>query len=192
MTERITLTTLLERIENAGEGEQLSMNEVLEAVGQRGFAPLTLILALVAAMPTGAIPGLPTVCGISIALVSIQLVFGKRYPWLPSRLKRLSINRQRYESMAERLKPWTRRLDKLVKPRLAPLVGDIAVRLIGLLFVLLAACMPPLEILPFAAAAPAGGIALISMGLAGRDGLWVLLGLLPAVFGAWLIYTIVT
>ena len=37
----------------------------------------------------------------------------------------------------------------------------------------------------------ASGIALISLGLAGYDGLWVLLGLAPAAFGGWLIYGLV-
>ena len=191
--ERITLTDLLDDLEKAGEGEELSIAEVLEAIGERGYAPLTLILSLLAAIPlTGAVPGIPTVCGISIALVSIQMVFGKRYPWLPKRLTRMSIPRKRYSRVAEKLKPWTRRLDRLVKPRLQSLVGPVAIRLIGLFFVLMAACMPPLEILPFAAATPASAIAFISLGLAGRDGLWVLLGFIPAGVGAWLVAAMLT
>ncbi|ROO30122.1 exopolysaccharide biosynthesis protein [Salinisphaera japonica] len=189
MSERITLTDLLEDLENAGQGNELSIAEVLETIGERGYAPITLILSILAALPTGAVPGIPTVCGISIALISIQMVFGKRYPWLPDKLKRMSIQRQRYSRVADKIKPWTQRLDRLVKPRLETLVGPVAIRLIGLFFVALAACMPPLEILPFAAAAPAGAIAFISLGLAGRDGLWVILGFIPAGVGAWLIFT---
>lgn len=188
MERGITLTTLLEILESSGDSEQLTLDEVLATIGERGYAPLTLILSLIAILPTGAVPGVPTVCGASIALVSIQLVFGKRYPWLPKKLRRMSISRTRYIKVAERVRPWTRRIDRLVKPRLHWLVEGAASRVVGLLFVVLALCMPPLEILPFAAAAPGGGIALISLGLAGRDGLWVLLGLIPAAVGAWLIY----
>ncbi|MGB7756374.1 MAG: exopolysaccharide biosynthesis protein, partial [Salinisphaera sp.] len=131
------------------------------------------------------------ICGVSIALVSIQLVFGKRFPWLPKKLRGVSISRTRYIRVAERVRPWTRRIDRLVKPRLQWLVEGAASRVVGLLFVALALCMPPLEILPFAAAAPGGGIALTSLGLAGRDGLWVVIGLIPAAVGAWLIYGLV-
>lgn len=187
----ITLTTLLEILESSGEDERLTLGEVLATIGERGYAPLTLILSLIAILPTGAVPGVPSVCGLSIALISTQLVFGKRFPWLPRRMRRLSIRRTRYVRVAERIRPWTRRIDRLVKPRLHRLVDGVASRFIGLLFVVLALCMPPLEILPFAAAAPASGIALISLGLAGYDGLWVLLGLLPAAFGGWLIYGLV-
>lgn len=185
-----TLTELLEQLDRSNDRPELSVNDVMYAIGERGYAPLTLILALIAMLPTGAVPGVPSVCGVSIAMVSVQLVFGKRYPWLPARLRRLSISHARYTKTAERIKPWTRRLDRLVKPRLDVLVEGGASRLIGVLFVVLAICMPPLEILPFAAAAPAGAIALISLGLAGRDGLWVLLGLVPATLGGWLIYSL--
>ncbi|HET7313825.1 exopolysaccharide biosynthesis protein [Salinisphaera sp.] len=191
MERGITLTTLLEILESSGTSERLTLGEVLATIGERGYAPLTLILALIAILPTGAVPGVPTVCGASIALVSIQLVFGKRCPWLPKKLRALSIRRTRYTRVAERVRPWTRRIDRLVKPRLPWLVEGAAARVLGLLFVVLALCMPPLEILPFAAAAPGGGIALISLGLAGRDGLWVLFGLIPAALGGWLIYGLV-
>lgn len=188
----ITLTTLLEILESSSDSERLTLGEVLATIGERGYAPLTLMLALIAILPTGAVPGVPTVCGISIALVSIQLVFGKRYPWLPKKMRAMSISRTRYTKVAERVRPWTRRIDRLVSPRLHWLVEGAATRALGALFVVLALCMPPLEILPFAAAAPGGAVALISLGLAGRDGLWVLLGLLPAAFGGWLVYGLVT
>lgn len=183
----ISLTALIEQLEHSGESGRLSIDNVMNAIGARGYAPLTLILALIAILPTGAVPGVPTVCGVCILLISSQLAVGKRYPWLPARLRRLAIDRARYARVAEHIKPWSRRLDRLVKPRLEVLVEGWSVRVIGLLFMLLAACMPPLELLPFAAAAPGGAIALISLGLAGRDGLWVLLGLLPAALGAWLV-----
>lgn len=191
MERGITLTALLEMLESSGDSDQLNMGEVLATIGERGYAPLTLMLSLIAILPTGAVPGVPTVCGISIVLISSQLVLGKRSPWLPKKLRQMSISRARYIRVAKRIRPWTKRLDRLVKPRLQWLVEGTASRLIGLLFVLLALCMPPLEILPFAAAAPGGGIALISLGLAGRDGLWVILGLVPAAFGGWLVYGLI-
>lgn len=188
----ITLTTLLEMLEHSDGGEQLTLDEVLATIGERGYAPLTLMLSLIAILPTGAVPGVPTVCGVSIALLSLQLACGKRFPWLPAKLRGMSISRTRYVQVARRVRPWTRRIDRLVKPRLQWLVDGAASRALGLLLLALALCMPPLEILPFAAAAPGGAIALISLGLAGRDGLWVLIGLLPAALGAWPIYGLIS
>jgi len=189
MSQHNTLTDLLETLEADGDGQRLSLGEVLNVIGERGYGPLVLVLALIAALPTGAVPGIPSVCGISIALVSAQLVCGKRYPWLPRRLRRMSIERRHYARVADRITPWTRRLDRLVRPRLRLLTAGIATRVIGLACMALGLCMIPLEVLPFAAAAaaPATGIAMMAMGLTGRDGAWVLAGLVPAGLGLWFI-----
>lgn len=187
MSEATTLTALFESLDAVGEGERLSIGEVLSVIGARGYGPLVLVLALIAALPTGAVPGIPTICGVCIALVSAQLVFGKAVPWLPKRLKRLSIERSRYKQVSYRIKPWTRRIDQLVRPRLTALTEGAATRLIGVAGVALGLCMIPLEVIPFAAAAPAMAIALTGLGLTGRDGVWVLAGLVPAGLAVWLI-----
>ncbi|MES1940782.1 exopolysaccharide synthesis, exoD [Salinisphaera sp. T5B8] len=200
MGEQTTLTGLLESLDSSAQGQadshgsddQLSIGEVLEVIGERGYGPLVLILALIAALPTGAVPGIPSVCGISIALVSTQLIFGKAHPWLPKRLRRLAIERHRYRQVSRRLIPWTRRIDRLVRPRLTVLVQGASTRLIGLACVALGLCMVPLEILPFAAAAPALGIALMGLGLTGRDGFWVLAGLVPAGLAGYFVYTVLS
>ncbi|MES1924682.1 exopolysaccharide biosynthesis protein [Salinisphaera sp. T31B1] len=191
MSDATTLTELLKTLESDGEGERLTLGEVLTVIGERGYGPLVLILALIAALPTGAVPGIPSVCGISIALVSAQLVFGKDYPWLPARLRRMSIDRQHYASVADRIMPWTRRLDRLVRPRMGWLTEGVATRVIGLSWVALGACMIPLELLPFAAAAPASAIAMMGLGLTGKDGYWVIAGLVPAAVGVWFVVKLI-
>ena len=121
MGQQPTLTGLLESLDSSADAkaesnsaaDRLSIGEVLQVIGERGYGPLVLILALIAALPTGAVPGIPSVCGISIALVSTQLIFGKAHPWLPKRLRRLSIERHRYRQVSRRLTPWTRRIDRI-------------------------------------------------------------------------------
>lgn len=195
MGEATTLTALLESLDttaaDADGNDRLSIDEVLTVIGERGYGPLALMLALIAALPTGAVPGVPSVCGVSIALVSTQLVFGKSYPWLPARLRRLSIGRDGYKKVSRRLTPWTRRIDRLVRPRLHVLVGGLAARLIGLGWVVLGLCMIPLEIIPFAGAAPALAIALMALGLTGRDGVWVLAGLVPAAIAGYFVLRLI-
>ncbi|NNC23304.1 exopolysaccharide biosynthesis protein [Salinisphaera sp. USBA-960] len=181
MSREVTLTLLVDDLEHSGSDKALTIDEVLTVIGERGFGPLVLIMALLVLLPTGAVPGVPTACGLCIVLIAGQLVVGKRRPWLPARLRRLSIDRMRYKQVAGRIKPWTRRVDRLVKPRLSMLTDGVMARLIGVVMVVVALCMPPLELLPFAAAGPAFGLVLTSLGLVGRDGLWVLIGLVPAV-----------
>lgn len=188
MGEATTLTALVESLDSDAEGERLTMDEVLIVIGERGFGPLMLILALVGALPpVGAVPGVPTVCGVSIALVASQLAFGKSYPWLPRKLRDLSVERRRYKQLSYHIKPWTRRIDRFVRPRLGRFTKGVASRLLGLACVALGLLMIPLELIPFAAAAPASAVALIGLGLTGRDGAWVLAGVVPAVLALWFV-----
>ena len=87
-----------------------------------------------------------------------------------------------------RVRPWTQRFDRLLKPRLPMLVNALAQRLIALLTVLLALAMIPLELLPFASAIPALAIVLMGLGLTAGDGLLTLVGLLVVVAGAIVIW----
>ena len=46
MSEATTLTALFESLDAVGEGERLSIGEVLRVIGARGYGPLVLVLAL--------------------------------------------------------------------------------------------------------------------------------------------------
>lgn len=185
------MTDLLDRLEQETHGERLSLAEVLRIIGNRGYGPLLLVVSLLAILPTGVIPGLPSICGLSIVLIASQLAWGRRFPWLPRRMRRLSIERQRFVETAHRIKPVTRRLDRFVKPRLTILISGAAARGLAVVCIMLGLLMIPLELLPFAVIAPGSAVALIGLGLSGHDGLWVIVGILPAIAGFWLVYTLV-
>lgn len=190
VNEAITLTRLIDKLESETDGDRLPLAEVLRVIGNRGYGPLLLIVSMLAVLPTGVIPGLPSICGLTIALIAAQLAWGWDSPWLPYRMRKLSIERRRFTENAERVRPVTRRLDRFVKPRLTILVHGIAVRGLAVICIILGLLMIPLELIPFAVIAPGSAIALIGLGLSGHDGLWVIAGFVPAVAGFWLVYTV--
>ncbi|SHF42158.1 Uncharacterized conserved protein [Modicisalibacter ilicicola DSM 19980] len=183
MTERITLTRLLEQLDESGTGEMLRLQDIVDNFDSRGFGPLLVLPALIVLLPTGAIPTIPTLCGLFIATLAGQLALGKTSPWLPRRLGRRGISHDRFHRAVTRLKPWTERFDKLLKPRLQAFANPLSRRLIAALAVMLALSMIPLELLPFAAALPALAIALMGLGLAAEDGLVMLIGLAVVIGG---------
>lgn len=190
MNEAITLTVLLDKLECETGGDRLSLAEVLQIIGNRGYGPLLLVVSLLAILPTGVIPGLPSVCGLSIVLIASQLALGRPFPWLPQRMRRLAIGRQHFVETAHRIKPITRRLDRFVKPRLTVLIHGVAVRALAIICIMLGLLMIPLELLPFAVIAPGSAVLLIGLGLSGHDGLWVIAGIVPAIVGFGLVYTL--
>ncbi|WP_435102507.1 exopolysaccharide biosynthesis protein [Arhodomonas sp. AD133] len=178
------LTDILDELAGELDGKHITIGDVVAVFQSRGFGPLLLAPALIALLPTGAVPGVPTVCATLVVLTAAQLVLGRRSPWLPSRLSRVALARERFLAVYNRARPVTRRIDGLTGQRLGILTNGPAPRLVAALCLLLALTMVPLELVPFAAAVPAAAIVLLALGLSVRDGLLVLIGILAAVAGA--------
>ncbi|WP_110600938.1 exopolysaccharide biosynthesis protein [Salinicola lusitanus] len=192
MSERMKLTDILETLDQQVEDETITLQDIVDTFNARGFGPVVLLPALIALLPTGGVPGVPSLCGIFIALMAIQLVFGRRSPWLPGTLAERGISHERWHRVTQRVRPWTRRIDRFLAPRLSWLMGDVTQRLLALLMVVLGLGMMPLELLPFAAAIPALAIVIMALGLTAGDGLMMLIGLAITVaggvgLGLWLI-----
>lgn len=183
MSERINLTGVLDLMDDKAQGEKLTVGAIMEAFGSRGFGPLLLAAALIELLPTGGIPGVPTFVAILVILFASQLVWGRNTPWLPKKLRDKGFKRASFNKARDKIKPLTRKLDVLIKPRLSVFVTPVAARVVGIICILLALTMPPLEIVPMAGYIPAVAVALLAVGLSGHDGLIVLLGSIVGVLG---------
>lgn len=171
------VTEIVKEIHENFPGEKIQFGEIVEQFEDRGFGPLLLVPALIAILPTGAIPFVPTLCGLLIILISVQILFGKAHPWLPKRLRNASVRKEKFDDHYETFTKWTKRFDKLVSERLVFLTRNIATRVVAFISILLGALMPPLELLPLACAIPGVSIALFAVGLSSKDGLIILLAL---------------
>lgn len=111
------------------------LRQLCEGLGERGFGLLLLVAALPAFIP---IPAGGAVSGPLVALLALQLLLGRRRPWLPAFLARRSPRREallRFERLAD---PWLRRLERLVRPRLPRLFEHpLALALTGALVLLI-------------------------------------------------------
>lgn len=179
--ELTNLTQVLDHLDDKADGEKLTVNAMLQAIGNRGFGPLILAAALMEILPTGAIPGVPTLVAIVVIILSIQLVLGRQCPWLPNKLRIKGFDREKFKMTRDKAKPVTTRVDRVFKPRLHWLTTPFVAKIVGGACIVMAVTMPPLEFVPFASSVPAVAIALLAIGLTARDGLFVLLGLLAAV-----------
>ncbi|OHV12911.1 exopolysaccharide biosynthesis protein [Kushneria phosphatilytica] len=185
MSETEKLTELLESLDRNHSGDTVSIGDIVENFASRGFAPLLVVPAMLAMICP--LPGVPTACGLFVALVAIQQVFGRRSPWLPRRLREVSIGQQRFHRAIEKARPFTTRLDRLLKPRLSFIDQPAVERIIAILVVLLGLSMAPLELVPFAAALPSATLLLIALGMVARDGLVMIIALGIAFIGlAWI------
>jgi len=156
---------------------KVRLGDLLDQVGERSHGPLVLVPALIALMPTGAIPTVPTIMAALIVLVAVQIVFSPDHIWLPKKLQGFTIGTAKLRHAMDWARPWARKLSWLFRNRLLFVNEPPFIFLTALGLIAMAATMPFLELLPFAAAAPSFVMVVIGLGLTMDDGLWTLIGL---------------
>lgn len=168
------LLVVIEAIE-APSG-RVSFEEILEAVGRRSFGPLLLLAGVITLMPViGDIPGVPLLMACFTLLVCTQLLIRRRTFWLPAWLRRRWISRAALHKGLGYLHRPARGIDRLLHRRLALLTGPRGVQASALACLLVAASMPPMELIPFSANVAGLTLSLFGLALMARDGLLALI-----------------
>jgi hypothetical protein len=171
------LQQLLDRIAGAAEDrDRVSVDRVLEVIGRRSYGPLLLVAGLATLAPViGDIPGVPTIIGLVVFLAAVQLLIGREYFWLPRWLLDRSMARDKFCRGLQWLRPPARFFDRFLRPRLMILTQGAAIYVIALVCVLIAAAMPPMELVPFSANGAGAALTMFGLSLIARDGLLALL-----------------
>ena len=180
MEKAMNLTAVLDEIEENIDGDNISFGKIVDEFEDRGYGPLLLIAALFIMLPTGGIPGIPTVLAVVIIFIAAQLTWGRSTPWLPNKLRSISFDKAKFTKAASKIKPVTRKVDYILRPRLKRFAKKPMTRIIGAVIIGLCLFMPFLEIIPFADVIPSSSIVIISLGLTARDGIFTLVGLIAA------------
>ena len=148
-----------------------SLGEVVGAFGDRGYGLLLVILALPSAMPLPA-PGYSTPFGIALLLVGVQMLAGKRVPWLPRRVLQRRVTPKTGERMLGFGMRFFGKVEHLVSPRLPWLFQRGWLSFIS--FLLLAMAFLMMLPIPLTNTVPAAAVFLLGIGLVEKDG-WVVL-----------------
>lgn len=161
-------------------GERLTVREIMAVLQDRAFALLIVLLGLPNCLPMP--PPIPLVCGLLLALVAVQIVFGREAPWLPRQLLNRSMARTDVERAVGRAVPVFRRLERISRPRMTFLDTPFAMRLMGAVILILSVGL--LFAPPFVGQIPLGlAVCLVGLGLVERDGFVVVGGLLIGSIG---------
>ncbi|MFO7481230.1 exopolysaccharide biosynthesis protein [Oceanibaculum nanhaiense] len=173
-----SVSDLLDRLEqSARSGEGLSLDRFLQIAGHRFSGPLFLIPGLIALSPLSGIPLVPSFLGLTVSLICVQLILGRRHLWFPAVMRCIALDSERVLRMVRFLRMPGRFLDRATRPRLTFLTQGLAVRFAAMICLLTAMSMPLLEILPFAATLAGAVISFFGLSLTTRDGLLMLFAL---------------
>lgn len=174
--EATSLTDVVDAIRRAGDGETLSVEDILHEIGDRSFATALLVPALLLVSPISGIPGSPTVGAIIVILIASQWILRRKHLWLPGFIMRRTVAAEKMHKALAWLERPAAFVDRHTRPRLRMLTSG-PFRTVTLAAVLvIAAAWPLLEILPLVTSVGAFAVALLSFGLMTRDGLYVVAG----------------
>ena len=129
------LRSLLDGYTAGDPGELLPLKVLLAGLGRRAYGMLLFVATLPAFIP---IPIGGAISGPLVVLIGVQLLWGRRRPWLPRFLASRGPHRHALARFYRLVSPWLARLERLVRPRLPVLLHYRAARVFtGLLLVLL-------------------------------------------------------
>jgi hypothetical protein len=156
-----------------GDGDRVTFRDVLTRLRHRAFGFTLLIFALPCCLPMP--PGIPTVCGVAIVIIALNLIAARQRLWLPNAIADKSLLRADLARMVNRVAPYLERLEKICKPRLGVVTEPVGKILIGLVIFVLGFIM--ILPIPFLGNMPPGFAAsVIAIGMTERDGLIVVIG----------------
>ncbi|MDP5016737.1 exopolysaccharide biosynthesis protein [Anabaena sp. UHCC 0187] len=162
--------------------EKVALADILLLAQERIFGFLLVILSLPSALPVPA-PGYSTPFGVLIFLLAIQLIAGKKTPWLPDKMLNYPLQLSTVQGFLKAGLPWLRRIEAIARPRLSYICTTLPGRItIGSAIALMAISM--MIPIPGTNTLPAMGVFVTAFGLSEDDGAISLGGLVMCVMGA--------
>ena len=152
--------------------KDLTIKQMIDKFNEKDYLFLIILFALPPATPLAFIPGFSFLFGLSIALISIHLLLGRKKPWLPKKLFKKKIASQKINQAIDRASPYIEKLENFVQLRFVFLSSKrIKYFFIALILALSFFLMTPIPYVDFISSVL---IILISIGLIERDGLLLL------------------
>ncbi|AXT40025.1 exopolysaccharide biosynthesis protein [Alteromonas sp. BL110] len=179
----MTLTELLTKMQPRASQNSFYFADFWEVMEKRGFGPMLALPSFIACTPLGAIPGVPSLTGVTILLIALQILLGSRHPWLPQKVMDIHCDADRLRHIVEKVKPYAVSVDRFLVPRCFFMRQPVFRSLIALNCVGCGLVMIPLELVPFMGLIPALSVFIMAVGMATDDGAVALIGVSISLFG---------
>lgn len=167
----VGVRAILARQSQGDPAQAVSIAQLLMGLGRRSFGMLLLISILPAFIP---IPVGGAISGPLVMLIGVQLLFGRRRPWLPKWISRRSFQRDALARFSRRIDPWLARMERGIRPRALQVLDWRGAMLVTGLLLLLLGLLLSLPI-PFTNYLFGSLLLLYALALLERDGALMLL-----------------
>lgn len=153
--------------------QEVTLQEVVDALGARASALLAVILALPFCSPIS-IPGLSVPFGMVIAVLAARFALGLP-PWLPRRLIAVKLPPKFFRALLEGASKFIGIIERQLRPRWLWMTDSVRLRRLHMGLVCLGALLLllPLGGIPFTNTLPALVVVIGTLGMLERDGVAV-------------------
>jgi hypothetical protein len=178
---RFTTSELIEQMLQNITTERITLREIISMMGEQGLLLICVFMSLPFLIPVS-IPGVSTVFGAGIVLVSVAITIN-RLPWLPGFIADRPLDSQKLIPVLRKGVALLQRIDRFLKPRWLQLTtGAVMNRFNGLVLMLSGILlMVPLGFVPFSNTLPGLAILFVASGISQRDGFLIAFGYLSVV-----------
>jgi hypothetical protein len=166
------MRSVLDSLAYGDPTDVLALRDVVSGLGRSTFGVLLFLASLPAFIP---IPGLAgALSGPLVVLVGLQILILLPNPWLPGFIAKRGPLRSTVIRFDQKLSPWLRRMEKMIRPRLLNMVDHpLATIFTGLQLVLLGILLSlPIPLTNFLFA---GLLMVYALALLERDGILMLI-----------------
>jgi hypothetical protein len=154
--------------------DTFTLSELSDALKQRSFGLLLLILALPNALLLAVVPMVSTFFGVLLIFVSLQLIFRQKTLWLPKKIAHYSMTKSEIEKIYTKCEPLLLKAEKLLKARFSFLTSFYSEPILGIVC-LIHAIIIALPI-PLGNVLPGTTLIILALGLIEKDGLFIIIG----------------
>lgn len=170
------ISKVLDDLDEAGDDENVSLGQIVDQMGDRSFAPMLLVPAIIMVSPISSIPGTPTISALIIGLTVAQMLYGRDSLWLPDFLLKRKVSSDRMHKAVNFLRKPVGYVEPVMKERLTFLADRPGNYLALFTCLCITLTMPLMEFVPMLASVAALAISLFAAGILVRDGLVLMMG----------------
>jgi len=169
-----TLSATLQSVLTVRTGCHITVDELMSRIAERGFGMLLVLLALPTTIPVLP-PGSAATIGLIYTFIGFQMLLGRKYPWLPQRIRDYRLSENVTRKLRERGVSFFKNLERFSRTRWQFMETALMLRLVALTIILMGFIL--FTPLPFMNTIPALAVMILGTGLLNRDGLFLLIGL---------------
>ena len=168
--------------------ERVSLGEIIDTLGARGFGPLLVTLSAFLILPVGMIPGMPGLVAIVLVLIGLQMLIGQKRLWAPVGVRSRTVSAELLRVSIHRARPIARRLRPVLMPRLCALTDNgLLLTTAAAIFIATGAVIFVIGFIPGLPFVLSIHVLLIGLGMTARDGIVTALGFAAIAPAVWLL-----